>query len=207
MTWRSVVASFFVILLPLSVAAEITLDDDTVLFSTENDRRSCTDVVSKIAPFEQRLESDSLLSSIPPTLRLNLKRSIIQGVKAAVPPSKKFAVILSYACSKPLLAAETQYECDSSVVVIDAEGCVISRLRGDYLWVMPHEHLPYFALVQDYCCDVQGKATLFDSWGNKVCHGYLGKEPHLLTGTTFSCGTDWRDGKLRDRKDINLEQK
>lgn len=185
--------------------AEITFDGNAVVFENGPDRTQCVEAVKRIVPFEKHLRLDQPLSSIPHSLLFNMKRSIIQGVKVSVPPGKGFAVVVSYVCSKPLLAAEVPFECDSSIAVVDPTGCVRSKLKGDYLWVVAHENLPYFALIRDYCCDVTGRATLFDLAGNKVCEGYIGKEPPFLTGKTFTCGTTWRDGKLLDGRDVSLE--
>ncbi len=204
---RALIALFCAInYFPLPSTAEITVEGDTVVVRNGHDQKDCVERVKRIVPFEKRLRLDRFPPSIPHSLLFNMKSSMIQGVKVAVSPGKGFAVIMSYVRSKPLLAAEVPYDCDSSIAVIDSAGCVRSRLKGDYLWIVPHESLPCFALVQDYCCDIKGKATLFGLSGNKICDGYIGRETPVLTGNKFTCGTEWRRGKLDDRKDVLLNQ-
>jgi hypothetical protein len=82
---------------------------------------------------------------------------------------------------------------------------VTQRLRGNFLWIVPHESLLYFAFIEDYCCDTIGRAHLYDLSGQEICIGYLGKEPAFLTGSRFTCGATWEKGVLVDKKEIPLK--
>jgi hypothetical protein len=208
-TLLSLLVSCAVGLFPLHSWGEIAVHDNTVVFTQEKKPTGDPEIVKHVTAFEKDLRIGGsrrcIDLALPHSLLFNLKRTIIQGVKFAVPPNGRFAVLLSYVCSQPLLAAEVPYRCESCAAVLDSDGYVTHRLKGNFLWIVPHESLPYFALIEDYCCDVQGKAYLYDLSGKKLCEGFLSKDLPHLSGPRFTCGTTWRNGDLVDRKEIRLK--
>jgi len=201
----------FSLLLPFDVLAEITVLDDAIVFAQKGPKKGEVEPFKKVVSFENRMTftgayptADAAYSH---ALMENLKRGIIQGVKFAVPASREFAIIISYYCTQGLIGAEFPYSCYSHVFVVDSEGYLQHQLRGNFLWIIPHENLPYFALVEDFCCSDKGKAHLYNLDGQKVCEGYLGLEHRYLRGSEFTCGTNWKDGVLLDKEQIPLKKK
>jgi hypothetical protein len=215
-TWRSaymmplLFASCLVFLTPYQPWAEIIVEENRLVFKGEGGPAD-HETVKQVQAFQKELNCvrpcPDFGSQLPHSLTLNLKRTVIQGVRFAVPTDRKFAVILSYVCSKPVLAGEVPYSCDSRVIVVDPKGSIRHSVRGNYLWIVPHESLPYFALIEDYCCDVLGKAILYNLTGKEICEAYLGRESSHLTGDEFTCGATWQEGKLVDKREIRLEPK
>jgi hypothetical protein len=192
-------------------SAEMTVRGNTLVFTQTSSKKSEFEACKEVVSFENTLIFTGTypvadLASTH-TLMENLKRKITQGVKFAVSGQQTFAILLSYYCTQPLIGAEFPYTCDSTVFVVDAEGSVQETLRGNFLWIIPHDTLPYFALVEDFCCSDTGKTSLYTLEGQKVCEGYLGLQPDHLTGTEFTCGTDWENGVLLDKNIIRLQEK
>jgi hypothetical protein len=187
------------------------VQDNAIVFTQRSPQKGEFGPFRKVISFENKLTFNGTYpaadAAFSHTFMGNLKRRIIQGVKFAVPANGEFALLMSYYCTQELVGAEFPYSCSSRVFVVDSEGYLKQQLRGNFLWLIPHENLPYFALVEDFCCSDKGKAYLFDLDGQEICKGYLGLERIYLIGPEFICGTNWQDGVLLDKKQILLQKK
>lgn len=157
--------------------ARIVVEGDTVTFTLEGPKRKER---GKRIRKATRFEKEDRYRPEKATKRLPMYPGALdwtEGRRIAVSDDKERAVILEYACTHMVYAADNPWVCDSEAVIVDADGYVLREIRGNYFWVILHNRLPYFALVESFCCDVTGRAELFTLEGAKVCDACLGPDP------------------------------
>ncbi len=190
-----IVVPAFCALLACTASARIKVHGDTLTFTpSPGASLPAGEAIRKVLAFEQEMRVPEIDMDVDQpqaaALREVLRRRVLQGLRFVVSPSERFAVIMSYHCTMPELGAEFPFGCNSSLVVVDADGRVIGTSKGNYFHLQVHDTRPYFLVAESTCCDAPVPATVFGLDGRAICTIDDHRDSDWVERDTIRCRPD-----------------